>query len=339
MRLDVTTERAQHPSVASGAYDIALVAGSWDSRSLMFNSFDVAVGVTVVLTLSASLFSSKVQENQASLLAKARACSTKVVEVEADRSTPNQALREVVRVVRSEAAIAGRPLRVLVDLAGTSRYVSLGLLAATMSDGSAVDVSFSYATTRGYAPSTDPAADAYVFRSGKWFPSAIPGLGKPAGAGKQRLVVSAGFEGRRTRRLVDLLEPDVVEIVVSDSPLAGNNAVLSQQVPLLRGAVSASKQREVHFPVGEVAGLADYVHRLANDTSAGDRLSTSALLAGPKSAGLAMAVSALRGGVSNVFYVRSERHEEVDVAGIDAYYLYRIAPSWARSLLTGARYL
>lgn len=337
MIIDVETQRSPVADLIFGRYDLALVAGSWDSRSLVFADSDLSVGTTILLGLTPDVYSDLAEGNQRRTLDKANGASGEVVVLSADRRSPMATLSSVVSIVRGESTKVGRPLRAFVDLCGVSRYVSLGLLAAALSDGSVLEIDFSYATAKGYTAPLADMRDGYVFRSGTWLPFAIPGFGSPLIGGRQHLLVSAGFEGRRTRRLIDLLEPDYVTVLESESPVARNNEILRQQIAMLSGAVPSARLNHIQTAVGDVDGISDALRNLGHvhpDVARPPVISM--LLAGPKSAALGLAVAALRGRVANVFYVQSENHEEVDVTGVSEYFRYRIGPPW-RDAVLGSR--
>lgn len=335
MKLDVHTSSSKRANLARDWYDIALVAGSWDSRSLVFADSSLAVGLTIVLTLSPDLYSEHAQENQLKTLRHAADVSSKVVQLEADRKSPMATLRAVVHNIREKSAELRRPVRLLVDLSAVSRFVSLGVMASTFRDSSVVEIDFLYATATEYGRPLSDMRDGYIFRSGDWLPTAIPGLGSTGSLGKkQHLLVSAGFEGRRTRRLMDLLEPDYVTLFASTSEIQINNDILDSQLSLLRNAVPPNRFDEYQVPIASVEEMLTQSAQTIQPSKPGDReKSHSILLAGPKTASLGLAILALRGGVTNVFYVQSERHEEVDVVSVDQYLRYTVGPPWGSTLL------
>lgn len=332
----MTQENSLEPGIARGYYDFALLAGSWDARSTMVTHSEVLIGDALVLTLPVGMYSDRQQAYQASVLEFAKRHSANSTEFDATRAQPFSTLRRVAAELVASAKRAARPLRLLVDLAGTSRYASLGILGWSLRTGLAAEVDFTYGASTGYAPIEERDQEDYVFRSGQWLPTAIPGLGRsPQPGARQRLIVSAGFEGRRTRRLVDLLEPDEIVVVSSDSPSEANNAVLKEQCKLLEGALPPTRFSELRVPLDEVDVAAYQIQSLSSNADSpidGSR-ANSILLTGPKSTSLACAIAALRSDITNVFYVQSERHEEVDVLGVSTYFRFTVALPWSSSVL------
>ncbi|TFD36290.1 hypothetical protein E3T34_01050 [Cryobacterium sp. TMT1-62] len=265
----------------------------------------------------------------------ANTTSETVTVLEVDRKSQYEIVRAVSRILQSVASRTGRPIRVLIDLAGTSRFTALAVMAWGFRSGIVAEFEFSYALATGYQVSQKSEESPYLFRSGDWLPTPIPGLGRPGTTGtRNRLIVSAGFEGKRTRRLIEMLEPDELVLLLSNSPDQANNETLESELPPLRTSVISSRLTEVAVSIDDIDEMIQQIRNASILMAHEEDRSVSILLAGPKSVSLAAAVASISGDtIRNVFYVQSERHEPVDVLGISRYLLITVSVPWSRSVL------
>lgn len=322
--------------MAEGRYDVAILCGNWDSRSTALVHSSVEFDTAIVFTMLQPAVSDAHRENAQVVLDFATANSRNVIEISVDRRSQYSVVRSIAQTLHSIARRARRPVRLLVDLAGVSRFTALALMAWGFRSGIVAEFSFSYAVATSYEVPSKALDASHLFRSGDWLPTPIPGLGWPGATGAiNRLVVSAGFEGKRTRRLVDLLEPDELVLFLSESPIASNNVILESELSPLRSAIHPSRLTEVSAPIADVDAAVRSFLELTQPESDADR-SVSVLLAGPKIASLAAAIASLKdNSIRNVFYVQSERHEPVDVKGIAEYLSVTVRVPWSDAVLAG----
>jgi hypothetical protein len=332
--IDVESVRSSSAGMAEGIYDVAILSGNWDSRSTALVGSKIAVDTAIVCTLLQPSVSTVHEGNARRVLDFANSHSTSVRQLDVDRRSQYSVVRTMAETIHGVARRIRRPVRVVIDLAGMSRFTALGLMAWGFRSGIVVEFSFSYAVATSYEIPARARDTPHLFRSGDWLPTPIPGLGWPGATGTlNRLVVSVGFEGKRTRRLVDLLEPDELVLFRSQSPIAANNETLEIEMEPLRSAVHQSRLSEVSAPIGDVQAAVEQFLRTTQARSDRDR-SVSILLAGPKITSLAAAIASMKdNSIRNVFYVQSERHEPVDVKGVAEYLLVNARLPWSGSVL------
>ncbi len=338
MKLEVEQRVSESPSgLLSERYDLGVFAAGWDSRcAWLVNAGPVRIGRSILITYPEATEESA-QTRHLKLLGRyLPTVSDEVNYLSAGGKSLRDVLEGLVGIVSDLPT--RRPLKVLVDLVGLSRYWSLGLLGWLLKSGRAVEVHFLYASASEYRATVTSENEQWVFRSGDWKPTPIPGLTATSATGaRQMLTVSVGFEGRRTRRLIDLLEPDELLLVRSHGRSAMNNDARDNALLALVDTLPAGRVEELDVDILDVAASAKQISSalrrgvvLADGSEGRGR---SALLVGPKTTSLALAICALEGDLSNLFYVSPDRYEEVAVLGVDRYAVVEVKLPWSRSFV------
>jgi hypothetical protein len=107
-------------------------------------------------------------------------------------------------------------IRVLVDLSTCPRYYTLGFIAALVQYGVAEQITVFYAEGN-YSEDMSTHPIVYPFTIGQWKAVAIPFLqGFPDPLKKKYFLVSVGFEGTKTGRVLAKEDPDRVSILFPD---------------------------------------------------------------------------------------------------------------------------
>jgi hypothetical protein len=209
-----------------------------------------------------------------------------------------------------------RPLRVAVDLNSVPRYLSLALLGYGARSGLIEACEFVYSSALRYSPTAEGSP---VFTAGNWEPFSIPAVSSGApGSSKSHLIVSAGFEGLGTRRLVNALEPDLLSVVVAAGVSREHtDAALNNNAGLVADFLMTGEQ-VIECPALDVSASIERIAEVSLPTKApapgGPETYSSFLLCGPKTVALAMALIALDTPIAHVYYVAPEKHVEHDVA-------------------------
>ena len=323
----IVNQRLQESAagLVEGQFDFVIVGASWDRRCLSITESPSArYGEVRLLRYIPAMASSSEEANLAALLRYFTPLADHVV-TRAVNSRELVAGWAELRADMLQCALqAGRPINILVDLNSIPRYWTLGLLA--FASRSRVTRAFSviYAGAGSYAVATD-LGDEYSFTSGEWAPVTVPGLGRPTGAAAtSHLVVSGGFEGRKTRRLVHDLEPDRLSILLANSSeyhlqtARRANAGMAADYGIDKGDVVATELMDFR---NLLVGISDLVGSPHGDGTPEEAEQLSFLLAGPKLASFAMGVSALDMRVAQVYYVAPERRNVASSAS-PGNYLY-----------------
>lgn len=203
------------------------------------------------------------------------------------------------------------------------RYLSFGLMSQAIGAGIADEVSLVYA--EGNYPEEKSEEDRHeLFTAGGWDVLPVPGLEGEWDPDKKRFyLVSVGFEGSKTLRLVSREEPDEVSILFPEPGVKPEYAVRT------------GKRNEPLFRRFRIA--ADHIIR----ANAGDAIEAWSNLAqasienpedqnvyyvccGTKSHSLALALRALVLRYPALLYIVPDRHRVVDITPLGIYWRFNI---------------
>jgi hypothetical protein len=110
----------------------------------------------------------------------------------------------------------GRRLRLFIDLSTCPRYLSLGVACNMLSSGLASHVTVFYAEGN-YSEDSSEESRHELFTKGGWDAIPIPSLeGEWAPNKRRAYLVSVGFEGSKTLRLISREEPDDIYVLFPD---------------------------------------------------------------------------------------------------------------------------
>ena len=210
--LDGESSLLSSPCQVSGVYDIMLICSSWDLRcTCITEALEIKATYAIPLFFkvrdSAGLrdrhdkiisnFCEKVATHVHPLIGAS-------VDVEVMWAALYAELREVSR-------IKGKALRVLIDISACPRYYFSATCAFLLSAGLAESITVFYA--EGVYPK-DAVNQEIAFTGGRWRTIPIPGLlGRFNPENNRFYLVSLGFEGWKTLRVVSRADPDRVSML------------------------------------------------------------------------------------------------------------------------------
>lgn len=211
-----------------------------------------------------------------------------------------------------------RPITVAIDLNSVPRYISLSVLGFGAKSGIVESCVAIYSSATGYVYSS---GNTERFTNGEWMPVSVGLLssgGSPSGL--SHMIVSAGFEGASTRRLVAALEPDRVSVIFAEGIIPRQadvsrreNVLLAEDYSLGVEDIYVTDGLDVRATIGT---LADIVSRGSTTSENAAPEFTSFVLSGPKTIALAMGIVALDQPISHVYYPQPDSHAEADVLGV-----------------------
>ena len=115
---------------------------------------------------------------------------------------------------RTIAVGVGRPLRAFIDLSTCPRYYGLGLFAGLFECGFAGEMCVFYAEGEYSKQEPPPLVADYPFSIGQWNTVPVPFLrGTVNPTKKKAFVVSVGFEGVKTARVLSREDPGRVSLI------------------------------------------------------------------------------------------------------------------------------
>jgi hypothetical protein len=263
------------------------------------------------------------------IIAFCKAIARNTVELRADSLDPEalwQAVFSEVVHVRDELGV---PLRILIDASTCPRYVSLGLVATCLKEGLAKQVDLSYAEGKYPEPSTDRQGikREVAFTSGTWRAVAVPGLEGLFDPGKKRFyLVSVGFEGWKTLRVVSRADPDRVSVLMpSPGVIEGyeKRSMINNQDLIARYKIP--EEQIARAPAGDAIAAWKALDHCQLERP--DQENSFFLCCGTKAHSLGLTLrAAVRPGPA-VLYYRPEDHVVVDIAAAGVFWRYEIVNS------------
>lgn len=298
--------------------DLLIVAGTWDVRCLSMVEVQWKEPASRVLLVEyANSGKSGRAQSYTDLLVEhfsTEAC-TRVSSISIDSSDLVVAWSDMKAAVLGAYAEAGRPIRIGLDITSVPRYVWLNLLGYAAETGVVSGFEFVYTAAHEYEYVDGPR----IFSDGVWKPRAIATLGRGAQpSAESLLVVSGGFEGANTLRLVNALEPDRVLVALSSSENSEHdrdarraNAPLGQEYGLA-GEV-------IQLPLSDVHASVNNLDRALGDQeqSPSRQLAISFLLCGSKISALAVGLYAVRREIAQIYFSDPQFRLETTASSIE----------------------
>lgn len=310
-----------------GNYDAGLFVPSWDSRCL-------AVTKTPHLRIDNSLtilFSGKDAEgrrdsNERILSSWLRSWSADLSEVTGASSNLDSVFEEAVTWLAEVWAKKGRPIRLLIDFSTCPRYYALGLLAMGLKNGilSSATILYSEGQYKSIQGDGNFKGSPEILTRGRWETVSIPFLNGEVDPGKDKyFLMSVGFEGAKTMRVVEREDPDRISILLpKPGVLPGYDEIARIRNRELIECYAVPPKEIVHAPAGDaVRTWANLTRRKLERV---ERENAYYLCFGPKPHALALALRALTLGYPTVVYKVPEAYRHAEVVSTGKFWRYDI---------------
>jgi hypothetical protein len=311
-------------AIANGHYDFAVLSSSWDSRCLAVtqaSSFSADLMITLVSERKDKRGLMERHEDELSGFAKA--CSSEAVEVEISS-------RDVhANWVRIEMAISelrlrkGRPLKGFVDVSACPRFFAVGVMGYCFRRPVAVSMNMFYA--EGVYPDRPRDRELDIaFTGGEWAAIAIPYCEGMFFPGKERFyLVSVGFEGGKTLRVVSRADPDRVSLLFPDP--SSVEEYVQRAWEDNRALIDYYKIPGEQIVRAEAAdAIAGWKELSEKGLERFDSENCFYLCCGTKPHALSMGLRALVTGHPAVLYVLPDQYLAVDIQPVGTYWRYDI---------------
>jgi hypothetical protein len=299
-------------SVTLPQVDVLLCAGTWDRRSISVTEIGLPdeIPYVVLLRYADRGTSGRVDQYESVLYRYMASVSLNApVVVDVDSRDLVAAWLAVRGAIVGIYESLGRPLKVGIDLNSVPRYVVLSLLGYGFRTGLISDLSALYSAAKSY----ESISGRTSFTEGSWRPRAVPTLGEGVTSSARSLVViSAGFEGEHTRRLVNALEPDQVIIALSEGIDEEHDRASRKASVRVAEEYLVGDSGIVFLPAFDVKSSLTTLHDVLMERIQASSIPTavSFVLCGTKISAFAMGIYALDGPVAQVYYSDPERRLE-----------------------------
>jgi len=311
-----------------GNYDFALLSSSWDRRSacvagakhLTFNSAAVlfpehrdAEGLRDTHDLELSNFVSK---------------NAKIaLRISANTGDLRDAWSQIQNALFAALDVSKRrhPAKIFLDLSSCPRYLSLGLVRLCINSGLVSELDIAYAEgAYPRAPTSYMDMDEISFREGEQQAIAVPGyLGDFEPWRKKFYLVSIGFDGWKTLRLVIAKEPDrlmlLEPIPAVDPSYEGRTKAANQALVDRFGLV---EKERIRARAGDAIAAWSAISTKSLENP--DQHNIFYLCSGNKPHSLALALRAISRNAATLLYNRPTRHAPVNVKPNGVFWKYSI---------------
>jgi hypothetical protein len=293
-------------------FDFAFIASSSDRRCVSLLGARPKAKHCVMLSFTNKVSEGLTENHEGQILRYYEDNGSEIDLVSGDALDLETMWVKVWSAVRQCYSVKQKPLRVLLDLTTCPRFYSLGTLAGLLREGMASCITVFY-SEGSYGDSTLPLYRDYPFTVGHWRAVPIPfleGIGDPGK--KSHFVVSVGFEGTRTARVLAKEDPDRVSILF---PRPGVKKQYAREAENRNKRLIVDyciPQREiVNARAGDAIEAWDKLTRASLEKEATEEVAY--LCCGTKPHSLAMALRAICIQHPTVLYNLPEEHSFVDV--------------------------
>jgi hypothetical protein len=299
-------------------YSLAFFCGSWDSRCLEIIKSALNTKQSVLVHLAfrdPQGFRDSSDEKLADFLT-----NRNMVIIRQQDETLSDVLVSMCKQVDDVYANSREAPRFLIDLTGFPRYLSLGLISYIFQRNKARQIDVFY-SEGSYAD--DDKDNVNVFTEGSWESLPIRSLeGKFDPAKTTYLLVSTGFEGRKTLRAVHNRDPDRISILLP-------NPGLTEKITARTKLENQALIEEYKVPESEVlnapaADLISAMEVLDKHPERGISENIFYLCCGTKPHSLALALRACLNPNCAVIYHKPESYKTRSTMSAGTYWLYHI---------------
>lgn len=311
-------------NIVTGHFNLALFAPSWDHRCESIIAADgISIETSIVLRFAAKDDFGFQLRHEAAIDKFLASHSTVVSNIEGDAAN----LADMWSALWRESTIIADqnegPLRVLVDLSTCPRFYSLGLIAGMLQFGLAASVTVFYAEGR-YNKGGAPLPIDYSFTTGTWSSTPIPFMrGWPDALKRKSYIVSVGFEGAKTARVLAREDPDRIALLFPDpgaQPLYSDETW--QRNKEIIDHFRIPEDRVIRAAAGD--GIAAWKALTVANLERPDDESNYYLCSGTKPHALGMTLRAICLGYSTVLYNLPERYNFLEVNPSGIFWTYEI---------------
>jgi hypothetical protein len=215
----------------AGHFDLLLVAPSWDSRCVGIKGCaKLAADDCILLLFSGRDGAGHRERNEKVLTEYVHASCKRVVSINGPSLSLEDTWDSLWDAIRRKATAAARPMRIAMDLSTFPRFYSLGVIAGCLRLGYASSISVFY-SEGAYTPAPGTTdLPEYPFSVGEWRTVPVPFLeGTRAPSRNKYILVSVGFEGAKTLRVLSREDPDRISVLFPDPGTRREYPVIAEE--------------------------------------------------------------------------------------------------------------
>lgn len=321
--VEATSFRGESPGlVFKGEYDLAFVVPSWDSRAAsIVSAAELRADHAIVVRFDEEDEGGLRRASEVALGDYCETISSRMSELRGSVTAVEAVWDQISRVLVVEYLRKRRALRVFVDSTTCPRYHMLGMLGEGVGRGLIRSLSVGY--TEGKYPPGEGATEI-SFTGGHWRTIPVPGLlGSEDPSKKRFYLVSIGFEGWKTLRVISRADPTRVSLLLPDpgtQPDYAARTIADNQQLIAEYCIP--EEQVVRALAGDAVGAWKQLTDAAIDRP--ETENSFYLCSGPKAHALALGLRALEIRKPSVLYNVPEEHRVVEVVPSGVFWRYDI---------------
>lgn len=306
-------------------FDAAVVVPSWDERCIGVTTTAMTARLGLVVSLSGKDPAGRRDQLEAQIVDFMGRCCSETGTVPANSLDPDSMWLPIEKRLRDLAGEVGRPLTVMLEGSTCPRYLSLAIIGSLLQRGIVRRLAISYSEAR--YPDRDPNAlphDEVAFTGGSWSAVPVPGLEGEYDPAKARFyLLSVGFEGAKTLRVVTRADPDRVSVLFPEPgyfPEYSERTRIDNEALLRRFRVP--DDQVVCAAAADAVGAWEALYR--SNVERPDRENSYYLCCGTKPHSIALALRAAALRAPAVLYHVPEEHKVVQIRAADLHWRFNI---------------
>lgn len=303
-------------------FDLLMLTSSWDRRSICIaHAADIRSNYSTLLLFDKRDRVGLRDNHDRVLLEFCNSHAQITKEIKGRSSDISNVWSQLLQAIHNVKKEIGKPLKVCIDISACPRVYFLAILGTSLKMGLAESITFFY--SEGIYSPNDTTQD-YVFYDGHWETIPIPSLEGICDPGKKKYyLISVGFEGVKTMRVIRREDPDRISILFPEP------GVLPDYVEIARKAnrelVSEFRVPEtqiVKAAAGDAIGAWRELERASVEKVQEEN--TYYLCSGTKPHALALGLRALVLEYPTVLYNVPDEHKIIDTRPSGTYWRYDI---------------
>jgi hypothetical protein len=315
-------ESASAADIYTGEYDVLICVSGWDERAIsVLGAESLRADLAIVITFEEKDQSGYRERHDAGLLQFLPTIAKEVVQLEPSAAKLEDAWQMLYDVILRRYIAANRSLRIAMDCSVCPRYLTLSLLGLSLSGALASEIDIFYA--EGFYPEKPELAEV-SFTAGPWRTITVPGMEGSFHPGSGRYyLISVGFEGHKTLRVVNTADPDRISILLPDPGTRPDyvERALSDNRDLIE-SYRVPEDQIVRAAAGDAIGAWKLLAEANLERF--DKENIYYLCSGTKAHSIALALRALTQPGGAVLYNVPERYSAVVVKPSNVYWRYNV---------------
>lgn len=317
--LQAIAECHDAPILVQENFDIGIFVSSWDARcTAPLTTRNLKFKHTILITFDDHI--SKPSATTDVLYSHLNEISSSVIVLVTSASRVESLAQRLITEVYEIYKSSRRTINVFIDISAMSRYHFGALIGFCFRSGVTSQIVASYSEAK-YTNSLNEVA----FTSGNWKTLQIPGFeGSYKPAKERAYIVSVGFEGSKTHRVLSRAEPNVVKVLF---PSPGFDAGYPEETFTRNSGLFEAFNIKRHELINCHAGDAISVFTAAKEamSALAPRYNVFCVCSGTKPHSLGLVLAALVENSSVLLYNIPEEYVKLSMHPTGRIWTYRIS--------------